>query len=314
MKKLLIAICILIPMMGVAQIPEKFSNSYVHDYAGVLDVGEIQALNESIFQIEKNSSVQIALVLVNKIPENMEIEDFTLGIGRQWHVGNAKNGLVYVAAIEQRKQRLEVASALQGDIPDITAHRITDMVKPYFRSKDYAGGLGKLLKGIKEQIDPVAKEQKRLGEIELAKKREKDSAFAFKILWWLLGSIAVGCGVLFGIVLPRQRKRDAERAEQEELERRQRVKDIMEMARRNPRDPETHPKPTSKTRASSPPVPPPIIIPPTKSDDDDDSRSSSYRSRNNGDDMDSNYGNYGSGSSGSDSSSGFTGGGSNNDW
>ena len=301
MKKLLLFL-LLIPTLLLGQVPDPIPNTYVNDLSKVLSTEQLHNLNEKILNIEKKSSVQIAIILINELPANIEIDQYTLEVGRKWHVGNAKNVLVYVAAINQHKQRLEVANNLQGDIPDIEALHITDNIKPFFRNKDYYGGINELLDGINKRVDPIIKEQLKLAAIEQEKKDENTKQGFFTFFMWLLSF-----GLLFVLVrfVFLRNYFKAKREEKEAEEERQNNLSIPLVAglaagsylsRR--RDPE-----------------PDSYIPPL-STPSNDIGSNSDDSSSNSDDS-SSYGNWGSGSSDSGSSSsdsGFSGGGSSNDW
>ena len=114
MKKILLLLLILSGQIGFAQIPTPQKNTYINDFAHVLTADQVKSLNQNIFEIEKSSGVQLAVVLVDKIPKGYEIEDYALLIGRKWHVGKNENGIVYVASISQHKQRLEIARGLDS--------------------------------------------------------------------------------------------------------------------------------------------------------------------------------------------------------
>jgi uncharacterized membrane protein YgcG len=137
-----------------AQIPSPQHGTYVNDRAGVLDKEAIAGLNEQIHTLEKNYSVQLAIVLVDKLPDGMSIEDYARQIGKKWHVGIRDSGLVYVAAIGQKKQRLEVSNALTALLSDSVAHAITDKITPFFRNKDFAGGLKGMVGDIDDRLHP----------------------------------------------------------------------------------------------------------------------------------------------------------------
>lgn len=165
MKKLL-TILFLLPALLFSQVPDPLPNTYINDLAGVLTQAQVKILNDSIYAIEKRSSVQIAVVILNNLPSNMAIDEYSLLVGRKWQVGKAGNGLVYVAALNDKKQRLEVAGGLQAAITDVDALHITDAVKPYYKQKDYYGMINILLQGIKSKVDPVAQEQLAIATIE----------------------------------------------------------------------------------------------------------------------------------------------------
>lgn len=280
---------LLLPAITLAQIPDPQPNTYVNDLAGVLSTYQVGKINEQVHQLETRYSVQLAIVLIKEFPANYEIEDYARELGRKWHVGNARNGLVYVAAINQRKQRLEVAANLEGLIPDITARHLTENLKPFFRNKDYAGGLLNMVKEIDDIVNPEAQEQRKLAEAERQKNVDNAYQLFLTILFWLIG---IGGTILIIFWILHRRKKKAEPIE---------------------------PKYTSSTIASryagSNYVAPVIVNNEnnyssgySKSDDD---RGYSGRSSDSGS---SDFGNWGSGSSDSSSDSGFSGGGSTNDW
>jgi uncharacterized protein len=170
-----VCLILLCPSIVRAQIPSPLPHTYVNDLAHVLTSEDVQDLNEQINALEKTWSVQLAIVLVRRLPDSMDIADFAREIGRKWHAGIHDSGLVYIASISQKKQRLEVSTRLEGIIPDLTAHAITDQLKPFFRDKDYAAGLKKMVSVINEQLeqaqagqvsaDPPAAEQSPANDV-----------------------------------------------------------------------------------------------------------------------------------------------------
>lgn len=316
MKRLIALLCFL-PLFGISQIPDYKPNTYVNDFTGTLLAEQIKVLNDTLLSLEKKTSVQFAIILINELPENISIEEYSIGIGTKWHVGNARNGLVYVAAINQRKQRLEVGRALEGDIPDISAGEITDALKPFFREKDYFGGLLKLIEGVNARVDPVAKEQLALAAQERKKKHEKTMEEFYAIVLWLLAIGAVGGLFWWFVYRPKQiarRKREQEEYEAAQKKMKEEIAAAFQYK---------HNKVGVKSSLTIPPVTPKksythpksSYTPPSNNSygsySSGSSSSSSSSSSN-----DSSYGNWGSGSSDSSScySSGFGGGGSSNDW
>jgi uncharacterized protein len=152
MRYLVFIIGLLITLNSFAKIPKPKKNTYVNDFAGVLTKAEVKALNVDIHRIERLSGVQMALVLVNTLPQEYEIEDFALLIARKWRIGKHKNGLVYVAALKQRKQRLEVAQNLVDKFTDEKSAEILNLAKPYFREQDYNGGLQAMVREISGEL------------------------------------------------------------------------------------------------------------------------------------------------------------------
>jgi uncharacterized protein len=122
----------------------------VNDFAGVLSPAEVQQLEQQLVAYDDSTSNQIAIVTVKTL-NDYPVEDYALKILRDWGVGNKKtnNGVVILAAIDDRKAYIAVGYGLEGAIPDITANHIyqNDIV-PNFRSGDYYEGLSKAANSI----------------------------------------------------------------------------------------------------------------------------------------------------------------------
>lgn len=117
----------------------------VNDFAGALSPDEERRLEQQLVAFDDSTSNQVAIVLIKTL-EGYPIEEYALRLFRDWGIGNKKtnNGVLIVAAIADRKLRIEVGYGLEGAIPDITAnHIIEEDIKPEFRSENYYEGLSK---------------------------------------------------------------------------------------------------------------------------------------------------------------------------
>jgi uncharacterized protein len=115
----------------------------VHDYAGVLNEYEKQTLEQKLYRFDDTTSTQIAVVLVKKL-DGYSIEDAATELFRKWGIGNKKtnNGILLLAAIEDRKVRIEVGYGLEGAVSDYTAGEIIDNdIKPNFKAGQYYHGI-----------------------------------------------------------------------------------------------------------------------------------------------------------------------------
>ncbi|RVU02814.1 TPM domain-containing protein [Mucilaginibacter limnophilus] len=202
MKKFLSLILLTISITVSAQIPKPMPNTFVNDYAGLLDTAEIINLNKKINIIEKRAGIQLAIVLIDTLPTNYEIEDFSLLIGRKWGVGKNNDGLVYVAAISQRKQRLEVARNSEKKFTETRSQEILDGIKPYFREKDYYGGLNKLVEEIAYDLNV---DFQTTAQQSAVKNAEKDGKW-YEYIGGLLVFLAP-FAVIYYIIKRRQRNR-----------------------------------------------------------------------------------------------------------
>lgn len=114
----------------------------VNDFAGVLSPDQVQSLESKLVAYDDSSSVQIAVVIV-KTTGDYDEQQYALKILRDWGVGNkgTNNGLVILAAIEDRKIRIETGYGLEGSVPDAIAKRIIETkIVPAFRSGNYYRG------------------------------------------------------------------------------------------------------------------------------------------------------------------------------
>ncbi|MGN7989904.1 TPM domain-containing protein [Pedobacter sp. 22226] len=153
MKYTLSLLLLFVALTTFAQIPKPIKDTYVNDFAKVLSKSQIKNLNDSINLIEKNSGVQLAIVIVNEIPKEYDIEEYSLLIARRWKVGNKEDGLVYVAAVNQRKQRLEVARNLEPIFTPENSQDVLTKTKAHFRLKHYGKGIAALVSTIAFKLD-----------------------------------------------------------------------------------------------------------------------------------------------------------------
>jgi uncharacterized protein len=141
-----------VPFFCVGQIPKPKPDTYVNDYTNSLTLEEIKALNEQLLHLEKATTVQMAMLLIDDLPRGMSIEDYARQVGNSWKVGNNFNGIVYVAVLKKRRQRLEIAKNLEGDIPDITAAEMIENIKPYLQQQEYYNALSSLIAQISSHL------------------------------------------------------------------------------------------------------------------------------------------------------------------
>lgn len=126
----------------VEEIASRKPAQLVNDLAGVLTPEQAKTLEQKLVAYDDSTSTQIAILTVKTLG-NWEIEEAALKIFRDWGIGNKKtnNGVLLIAAIEDRKIRIEVGYGLEGAIPDITASQIIrNDIAPNFRGGNYFEG------------------------------------------------------------------------------------------------------------------------------------------------------------------------------
>ena len=134
-----------------AEVPVPPLTARVTDLTATLSPEQVRSLEARLQQLEANSPVQMAVLLVPTTqPES--IEQYSLRVVEAWKLGHkarvarspdeADQGLLILVAKNDHKVRIEVGYGLEGTIPDAIARRIIDeAITPRFKRSDFAGGL-----------------------------------------------------------------------------------------------------------------------------------------------------------------------------
>jgi len=134
-------------VLGVAHgedlIPVPVLTGRVIDQTATLTGEQAKALSDKLAAIERESGAQIVILIVPTArPE--DIFSFAQRVASSWKIGrkDVGDGLLITVAKNDRDVNIQVATTLQGAIPDVVAGRITEeQIKPAFRAGDFAGGL-----------------------------------------------------------------------------------------------------------------------------------------------------------------------------
>lgn len=115
----------------------------VHDFAGVLATGERDRLESLLRDLHRQAGVAVVVVAVRSM-EGGQIDDFATRLYERWGIGRKgqDEGVLLLAAIEDRKVRIEPGYGMEGLFPDAKCGRILDeYVLPFFRDDQYGPGL-----------------------------------------------------------------------------------------------------------------------------------------------------------------------------
>lgn len=144
MKRLLLPVFLILSFAAIAQSIEPKPNPprLVNDFAHVLTPDQIETLERKLVAYDDSTSTQIAVITVETTGD-YDIQEVALKYLREWGIGNAKtnNGIVLLAAIKDRKIRIETGYGMEGVVPDITAKAIIDNeIVPNFKEGNYYRG------------------------------------------------------------------------------------------------------------------------------------------------------------------------------
>ena len=149
---LLVLPCWALDAAGLQAVPAL--RAHVMDETGTLAASDAAALEQQLSEFERQRGAQIVILLVSTTaPE--DIADYSQRVAEAWKLGRAGvgDGLLLVAALQDRRVRIAPYKTLEGAIPDVVAKRIIDQqIVPAFRRGDYAGGLRDALTQLQARI------------------------------------------------------------------------------------------------------------------------------------------------------------------
>ncbi|WP_223267007.1 TPM domain-containing protein [Chlorobium phaeovibrioides] len=108
----------------------------VNDYAGMISPAARRSIGAELERFEAKESTQIVILTVPSL-DGDSMEDFSIRVAERWKIGRkgSDNGVLLIAARDERKLRIEVGYGLEGSLTDLTAGRIVDNeMVPAFRA------------------------------------------------------------------------------------------------------------------------------------------------------------------------------------
>ncbi len=137
---LLLILLLLLPA-ATASYPKL--TGFVTDNANIIDPVYKEKITQLASDIEKNSTVEIAVVTVDSL-EGEPIEMYAANLFEQAGIGkkDKDNGLLILVAKQEREYKFEVGYGLEGTITDSMKVNIGDrIIVPNFRNGDYGKGI-----------------------------------------------------------------------------------------------------------------------------------------------------------------------------
>ncbi|MDQ3002277.1 MAG: YgcG family protein [Fibrobacterota bacterium] len=141
----LLSILVLLPLAAraVDLVPVPDLTGRVTDLTNTLPPSDIRALEASLSAFEAHKGSQVAVLIVPTTqPE--DIAQYSIRVAEKWKLGRTKqdDGAILVVAKNDRALRIEVGYGLEGALSDLVSKRIvSDIITPYFRQGDFAGGV-----------------------------------------------------------------------------------------------------------------------------------------------------------------------------
>ena len=128
------------------------NNGYVSNPDKLLNDQTVAEINVMLDSLEKKTSAQVAVVMLNSIGDN-DVFDFAQSLFVKWGIGKSgnNNGLLILLVQDKKTVRFHTGYGLEGVLPDAICKRIqTQKMVPFFKD-------GNIDAGMKAGIEEVAK-------------------------------------------------------------------------------------------------------------------------------------------------------------
>lgn len=174
----------------------------VVDQAGLLSSQVIEALNRSLYNVKQKTGSEIAVLTVKSL-DNESLEGYAIKVADEWKLGskNKDNGVLFLIALGEKQMRIEVGQGHEGDLPDVTAGRIIQNAKLYFKRGDYQSGVILAVDQIAKNIGADLRDVPKVSHKSTEKSGGSLLFFLFVILAFVFGGRRGGGGLLAGVLL-----------------------------------------------------------------------------------------------------------------
>src|SRR5580658_5630226 len=129
----------------------------VNDFAHVIPLDQAQSLENYLDDFQ--SKTGNAIVVVTIASADGDVDGAAVSLFKAWGIGQKgkDNGVLVLAAIQDRRARIEVGYGLEGVITDGDAGDILrQQVYPFFKQQQYGQGLINAVQAIVQRIAPDA--------------------------------------------------------------------------------------------------------------------------------------------------------------
>ena len=207
----LLSLATSVAMASDALLARLKSQGYVSDFAGVFSTEQRASLENFLSDLERQTGVEMSVVVLPSL-EGDEVADFTNRLFKKWGVGKKgkDNGVMILAAVQDRKARIEVGYGLEPVINDALAGRIQrEEMIPLFKQDRYADGLdavarrlARIIRGDKTAVAPTQ------NRIRFSSDKNAKNGALVTMVFVIIGALMVGSGigvkqvgmVLFGLL------------------------------------------------------------------------------------------------------------------
>lgn len=177
-------------------------SGYVNDYAGVFTPDQKNALEQRLQSVARDGGPEVVVVAIPSL-QGGEMDDFANKLFARWEIGKKgkDNGVLLLAAINDRVLRIEVGYGLESLLTDAGAGRIRDtVIFPRFKEGRYADGLAEGAQAIVHVIAPDSKAALP-GDHKADSEKSGAPAWLVVIFWIVIIYFAIRHPALFIMLL-----------------------------------------------------------------------------------------------------------------
>jgi uncharacterized protein len=158
------------------------------DEVGLLTPTGQGAIANALVDLNEREGIQFQVLIVDHLEQDT-IETFSIKAVDAWKLGQkgADRAALFVISVKDRQMRIEVGRGLEGDLTDLTTHRIIDEVKPHFRDQDYDNGVALGLALMGRSVGAELKFNNSSGRVAPRHERKGSSWLVILFLFGLIG-------------------------------------------------------------------------------------------------------------------------------
>ncbi|HEY0796540.1 MAG TPA: TPM domain-containing protein, partial [Acidisarcina sp.] len=164
-------------------------SNYVSDLAGVLSDDTQQQLNSYCAEIDHQAHAQIAVVTVKTL-DGDDPADYAVKLEEAWKVGpkGSDHGVIFLLAVNDHKDRIEVGYGLEGILPDGKTGDMLRGIVPNLRAADYDGAVGTVVTQLGQTIaaDAGVTLQQPMAQREAPQERQAGIPFGRLIFYGII--------------------------------------------------------------------------------------------------------------------------------
>lgn len=124
--------------------PDYGEYHYMHDYAGILSEEDRYGLEYFMGQMEDSLYVQVAIVTMDSLSYDTNIDDYATDLFTAWGIGSKKTdgGILILCVMSSHEVVIRTGYGVEGALPDATCISIIhNTIAPNFREGNYFKGL-----------------------------------------------------------------------------------------------------------------------------------------------------------------------------